>query len=71
MRKGIKPIKCVGWLICAKRDIPKRRREGGRGSNGVKGRPRAMEWIKEDWSWNRRTRKKAAVRKRRRAGGRD
>lgn len=35
-------------------------------------RPRE-QWkrIKEDWSWDRRMRKKGAGRKRRRAGGRD
>lgn len=22
VRKGIKPIKCVGWVNCAKRDMP-------------------------------------------------
>lgn len=32
VRKGIKPIKCVGWVNCAKRDTPKRR--GGEGREG-------------------------------------
>lgn len=48
VRKGIKPIKCVGWLNCAKRDIPKRQREGGRGRYGVRGRPRAMRKDKRE-----------------------
>lgn len=45
VRKGIKPIKCVGWVNCVKRDMPKRRSEGGRGSNGVRRRPRE-QWKK-------------------------
>lgn len=46
MRKGIRPIKCVGCVRRARRDMPKRRGggEGGRGGNGVRRETRrAME----------------------------
>lgn len=29
VRKGIRPMKCVGWANCAKRHMPKRRRRQG------------------------------------------
>lgn len=72
VRKGIKPIKCVGWVNCAMGDMPKRRTEEGRSRNGVRRRP-GEQWkkIKEYWIWDKRTKKIGAGRRRRRAGGRD
>lgn len=70
VRKGIKPIKCVGWVNCTKRDMLKRQREGGRGSNGVRRSPRELgKRMKEDWSWDRRPTKRRAGRKQRRVRG--
>lgn len=70
VRKGIKPIKFVGWVNCTKRDMLKRQREGGRGSNGVRRSPRELgKRMKEDWSWDRRPTKRSAGRKQRRVRG--